>query len=57
MKKSFNDHFSVYRIGKAKAQFEKGTLLNPSVTGLDLSYSSAEKTQFGFQVQVEHPGR
>lgn len=35
----------------AKAQFEKGTmLLNPSITGLDLSYSKATKTTFGLDV-------
>mgnify|MGYP007007948877 CR=1 FL=1 len=32
----------------AQAQFEKGKwIVNPSVTGLGLSYSKSEKTQFG----------
>ena len=52
MKKSLMIIAFLFTALVAKAQFEKGTwLLNPSVTGLDLSYSSAEKTQFGFQVQ------
>ncbi len=33
----------------AQAQFEKGKwFVNPSVTGLDFSYSKLEKTKFGF---------
>jgi hypothetical protein len=36
----------------AQAQFEKGKwIVNPSVTGLGLSYSKSEKTQFGLQAQ------
>lgn len=36
----------------AQAQFEQGKwIVNPSLTGLNLSYSKAEKTQFGFQAQ------
>lgn len=35
----------------ASAQFEKGKIiLNPSITGLDLSYSKSTKTQFGFDL-------
>ena len=44
MKKSLMIIAFLFTALVAKAQFEKGTwLLNPSVTGLDLSYSSAEK--------------
>lgn len=36
----------------AQAQFEKGKwIVNPSVTGLGLSYSKSEKIQFGLQAQ------
>ncbi|MDR0938603.1 MAG: outer membrane beta-barrel protein [Mediterranea sp.] len=37
----------------ARAQFEKGTfILNPSVTGLDFSYSKNSKAHFGLGGQV-----
>lgn len=37
----------------AKAQFEQGKwIVNPSVTGLNLSYSSSEKTYFGVNGQA-----
>ena len=33
----------------AQAQFEKGKMiLNPSVTGLDFSYSKNDKAKFGY---------
>ena len=36
----------------ARAQFEQGKwLVNPSITGLNLSYNSLEKTTFGFKAQ------
>lgn len=36
----------------AQAQFEKGKwVVNPSMTGLDFSYSKGEKANFGFQAQ------
>ena len=37
----------------AQAQFEKGKMiLNPSVTGLDFSYSKNDKAKFGVGAQV-----
>lgn len=37
----------------AQAQFEKGTMiLNPSVTGLDFSYSKNDDAKFGIGAQV-----
>ena len=37
----------------AQAQFEKGTMiLNPSVTGLDFSYSKNDDAKFGLGAQV-----
>lgn len=37
----------------AQAQFEKGTtILNPSFSGLDFSYTSNDKAKFGFGAQV-----
>lgn len=38
----------------AQAQFEKGKwIVNPSVTGLGLSYSKSEKTQFDCRRKAE----
>lgn len=37
----------------AQAQFEKGTtILNPSITGLDFSYSKNDNAQFGVSAQA-----
>ena len=37
----------------AQAQFEKGTMiLNPSVTGLDFSYSKNDDAKFGIGAQA-----
>ena len=37
----------------AQAQFEKGTMiLNPSVTGLDFSYSKHDDAKFGIGAQA-----
>ena len=34
----------------ARAQFEQGKwIINPSLTGLNFSYSNSEKAQFGFR--------
>lgn len=42
----------VVAIGSAKAQFEKGTwIVNPSVTGLELSHSDIDDTYFGVELK------